>query len=245
MTGDKPDDLPGNLPGNLMGEFQARLGYTFKDPAILVQALTHKSYANENRAEGGEHNERLEFLGDTVLDFAISDFIMRLCPDSPEGELSRLRSMIVSEANLSGVARDLQLGRYLLLGRGEEQTGGRGKSSLLANSLEAVIAAMYLDGGMDTAYGFIIREFGDGVRGMIDSGQSFDSKTDLQEYCQGSFGTLPTYSIVSESGPDHQKVFEVEIVAGGRLLGTGSGRSKKEAEQNAARVALGMLKGGG
>ena len=225
-------------------ELVPRLGYAFEVPALLVQALTHKSYANENRGGGFEHNERLEFLGDTVLDFVVSDILMRLCPESPEGEMSRLRSMIVSEVNLAGVARKLGFGSHLLLGKGEEQTGGRDKSSLLANAVEAVIAAIYLDGGMDAAYGFIQREFEPDIRELIDTGQSFDSKTELQEYCQSSFGMLPVYNVVGEHGPDHEKVFEVEITAGGRPLGAGSGRSKKEAEQNAARAALESLNGG-
>lgn len=225
-------------------EIVPRLGYAFEAPALLVQALTHKSYANENRGGGSGHNERLEFLGDTVLDFVVSDILMRLCPESPEGELSRLRSMIVSEVNLAGVARKLGFGSYLLLGKGEEQTGGRDKSSLLANAVEAVIAAIYLDGGLDAAYGFIQREFEPDIREMIDTGQSFDSKTELQEYCQSSFGMLPGYNVVGEHGPDHEKVFEVEITAGGRTLGAGTGKSKKEAEQNAARAALESLRGG-
>jgi ribonuclease-3 len=230
------------MPGEKTRELEAKLGHTFKDRTLLLQALTHKSYANENREEGSQHNERLEFLGDTVLDFIVSDLLMKLCPESPEGELSKLRSVIVSEANLSEAARSLGLGAYLLLGRGEEQTGGRDKSSLLANALEAVIAALYLDGGIDAAFGFVRRQFELDIREMATSGRTFDSKTELQEYCQSTFGELPAYTVTSESGPDHLKLFEVEIVAGGRPLGRGQGRSKKEAEQNAARIALEALK---
>lgn len=222
-------------------KLEERLGYAFGSPELLIKALTHKSYTNENRDEGAEHNERLEFLGDTVLDFIISDLLMDICPDSPEGELSRLRSMIVSEANLSRVARKLDFGPYLLLGKGEDLTGGRDKSSLLANALEALIAALYMDGGLDAAHGFIRREFEPEMREIAASGQTSDWKTDLQEYCQSHFGTLPLYTVTGESGPDHQKVFDVEITAGGETLGNGSGRSKKEAEQNAARAALDKL----
>jgi len=221
---------------------ETKLSYAFKAPSLLLQALTHKSYANENRTEDIVHNERLEFLGDTVLDFVISDFLMKLCPDSPEGELSKFRAVIVSEANLSRVATALGIGEYLVLGKGEEQTGGREKSSLIANALEAVIAALYLDGGLDTAYHFILDRFESDIRGMVAGGQSYDYKTDLQEHCQSRFGALPKYGITRESGPDHQKVFEVEISADGRVLGRGAGRSKKEAEQNAAKEALSMLK---
>lgn len=225
-----------------ISELEGKLGYTFKSPGLLVQALTHKSFANENRADTVGHNERLEFLGDTVLDFITSDYIMKLCPESQEGEMSKLRAVVVSEANLSKVASMLGFGPYLLLGRGEEQTGGREKPSLLANSLEAVIAAIYLDGGLDEAYRFILENFESDIKEMADSGLFHDYKTELQEVCQSMFGVLPRYSVVRESGPDHQKVFEVEIEAGGSILGRGAGKSKKEAEQRAASVALGTLK---
>ncbi len=231
-------------PAENTSELEARLGRRFANPALLLQALTHKSYSNENREEGAAHNERLEFLGDTVLDFVISDMLMDICPDSPEGELSKLRSVLVSEVNLSKVARNLGIGGYLRLGRGEEQTGGRDKNSLLANALEAVIAALYLDGGIEAAAGFVRRQFELDAREMVDSGRTFDSKTELQEYCQGAFGELPVYAVIAESGPDHLKLFEVEISAGGRPLARGTGRSKKEAEQSAARLALDGLKKG-
>ncbi|HLB25437.1 MAG TPA: ribonuclease III [Nitrospirota bacterium] len=224
------------------GELEAKLSYTFKDRGLLLQALTHKSYANERRTWPAGHNERLEFLGDTVLDFIVSDIIMRLCQDSPEGEMSKLRAVVVSETNLAKVARGLGLGNYLQLGKGEEQTGGRDKPSLVANALEAVIAAMYMDGGLDEAYRFIRENFEPDIRVAVESRLSFDYKTELQEACQSLFGELPKYTVVDESGPDHQKVFEVEIEAGGRVLGRGSGRSKKEAEQRAAGAALDVLK---
>ena len=221
---------------------EKKLSYSFKAPSLLLQALTHKSYANENRTVSIAHNERLEFLGDTVLDFVISDFLMKLCPESPEGELSKLRAVVVSEANLSKLAMSLGLGEYLVLGKGEEQTGGREKVSLVANALEAVIAALYLDGGIETAYHFILDHFESDIREMVANGQSSDFKTDLQEHCQSRFGGLPRYGVTNETGPDHQKVFEVEITADGRVLGRGAGRSKKEAEQNAAKEALLTLK---
>lgn len=222
-------------------ELEEKLGHGFRDHTLLLQALTHKSYSNENRDWRIEHNERMEFLGDTVLDFMISDLLMRLCPESPEGDLSKLRSVIVSEANLSKVARKLGFGSYLLLGKGELQTGGRDKSSLLANALEAAIAALYLDGGIEAARSFIRTQFEDDIKEMAESGRTFDYKTELQEHCQSAFGELPSYIVVSESGPDHLKVFEVEISAGGAPLARAVGKSKKEAEQNAARLALEAL----
>lgn len=223
-------------------ELEKRLEYNFHQPSLLIQALTHKSYANENRLGMAGHNERLEFLGDTVLDFIISDFIMKLCPDSPEGELSKLRAVVVSEPNLFKVAARLGLGEYLFLGKGEELTGGREKPSLLANAVEAIIAAVYLDAGLDEAYHFIRNNFENDIKAMVAGGMVYDYKTELQEACQSRFGELPKYTVVNETGPDHQKIFEVEIEAEGRALGKGSGKSKKEAEQHAARVALETLK---
>lgn len=232
------------LPQEKIRELERTLSYSFKQQSLLLLALTHKSYANEHRLGSLGHNERLEFLGDTVLDFVISDFIMKICPESPEGELSKLRAVVVSEPSLAKVAREMDMGSYLLLGRGEEQTGGRDKNSLLADSLEAVIAAIYLDSGLEEAYRLISERFGPDIRVMVGSGQVHDYKTELQEQCQSRFGELPKYAVVGESGPDHQKVFEVEISAGGRVLGSGTGRSKKEAEQMAAGVALDNLKAG-
>jgi ribonuclease III len=223
-------------------ELEKRLEYNFHQPSLLIQALTHKSYANENRLGMAGHNERLEFLGDTVLDFIISDFIMKLCPDSPEGDLSKLRAVVVSEPNLFKVATRLGLGEYLFLGKGEEQTGGREKPSLLANATEAIIAAIYLDAGLDEAYHFIRNNFEKDIKAMVAGGMVYDYKTELQEACQSRFGELPKYTVVNETGPDHQKVFEVEIEALGRALGKGSGKTKKEAEQHAAQVALESLK---
>ena len=223
-------------------ELEKRLEYDFNQPSLLMQALTHKSFANENRLGMAGHNERLEFLGDTVLDFLISDFIMKLCPNSPEGELSKLRAVVVSEPSLSKVAQRLGIGGYLFLGKGEELTHGREKPSLLANAMEAIIAAIYLDSGLDEAYRFIRNNFEKDIKDMVSGGLVFDYKTELQEACQGKFGELPKYTVINESGPDHQKVFEVKIEAGGRVLGNGSGRSKKEAEQHAAQAALTFFK---
>jgi ribonuclease-3 len=220
-------------------ELQVRIGLTFRAPRLLQHALTHKSYANEHRLS--EHNERLEFLGDAVLNLVVSEHLMTTCPDSTEGDLSRLRAAVVSEPSLAAVARTIGLGEYLLLGRGEEQTGGRNKDSLLADCLEALIAAVYLDGGKEAAALLILRFFEDLIKKTCALRGTVDYKTELQERCQERLKVLPEYRVVSESGPDHQKQFEVELMIKGRLSGRGTGRSKKEAEQRAAKEALEKL----
>ncbi len=218
---------------------QERIAYTFRNQELLERSLTHKSYANENRLL--HHNERMEFLGDAVLNLAVSEYLMKACPDSTEGDLSRLRASVVSEPALAAVARELGLGDYLLLGRGEEQTGGRDKDSLLADSLEALIAAVYLDAGQGQAVAFILRFFECLIKTTCISGGTVDYKTELQELCQERLKLLPEYKVVSETGPDHQKLFEVELRVKGELYGRGTGRSKKEAEQGAAKEALEKL----
>jgi len=216
------------------------LGYLFENPGLLDQALTHKSYANE-QGRGVRDNERLEFLGDAVLDLVVSHLLFDLRPRLSEGKMSKVRAFLVSETSLAEVARSFGLGGYLRLGKGEEQTGGRTKPSILSGALEALIAAIYLDGGFDLA-----REFVDAVfRPLLEvegpSGLDRDYKTRLQEHCQGRYGSAPTYRLVGEWGPDHDKTFEVEIRLGNRVLGKGRGRSKKEAEQRAAQDALAVL----
>ncbi len=222
-----------------VSDFQSRIGHTYRDPGLLDRALTHKSYANENRVPF--HNERMEFLGDSVLNFVVSEYLMQTCPDSTEGDLSRLRAAVVSEPALATIARAIGLGGQLLLGKGEEQTGGRDKDSLLADSLEALIASLYLDEGMDAARKFILRFFDELIRKACATRVSLDFKTELQELCQERLKQLPEYRVVSESGPDHQKRFDVEVLIRGERAGHGSGRSKKEAEQRAAKEALEKL----
>ncbi len=219
-----------------LSDIQERIAYQFSNIALLERAMTHKSYANENRIS--YHNERMEFLGDSVLNLAVSEYLMKTCPDSTEGDLSRLRAAVVSEPALSAIAREIGLGSYILLGRGEEQTGGRDKDSLLANCLEALIASIYLDTGKEAAAAFVIRFFKDMIRKTCASRVILDNKTELQELCQERLKQLPEYKIVSETGPDHQKQFAVEVWIKGRLSGRGIGRSKKEAEQRAAKEAL-------
>jgi ribonuclease-3 len=220
----------------LLADIQQRIAYTFSDPELLERALTHKSYANENRVPS--HNERMEFLGDSVLNLIVSEHLMKMCPDSTEGDLSRLRAAVVSEPALASIARTLGLGNYLLLGKGEEQTGGRDKDSLLADCIEALIAAIYLDTGMNAGEAFVVRFFNDSMRRACATRLTLDHKTELQELCQERLKQLPEYRVVSATGPDHRKQFEVEVWVKGELAGRGAGRSKKEAEQKAAKEAL-------
>jgi ribonuclease-3 len=217
-------------------DIQERIAHRFMNPDLLELALTHKSYANENRVPA--HNERLEFLGDAVLGFVISEHLMNTCPESSEGDLSRLRAAIVSEPALAAIAREIGLGSFLLLGRGEDQTGGRDKDSLLANCLEALIASVYLDAGIDAVEAFVLRFFGKVITRSCTARGTQDYKTELQELCQERIKQLPEYRVVSETGPDHQKQFKVELSLKGEVFGRGIGKSKKEAEQKAAKEAL-------
>ncbi len=222
------------------------LHYHFANPAILNEALTHKSYVNERRKQDYTHNERLEFLGDAVLSLIISDYLAKQYPELSEGGLSKLKATLVSEATLANVARRMDLGSRLRLGRGEERSNGREKASVLADALEAVIAAVYLDGGFEASRNITIAMLSEELRQieslhMKPGGE--DSKTRLQEWCQRRYDVLPQYVTVCESGPDHQKVFEIEVHVNSRLLGRGAGRSKKEAEQAAARQALEQAEG--
>jgi ribonuclease-3 len=219
-----------------LSDIQQRIAYQFSNTELLERALTHKSYANENRVP--YHNERMEFLGDAVLNLVVSEYLMKTCPDSTEGDLSRLRAAVVSEPALAAIARDIGLGKYIMLGKGEEQTGGRDKGSLLANCLEALIASIYLDTGKVSAEAFIIRFFDNMIQKTCTSRCTLDHKTKLQELCQERLRQLPEYKVVSESGPDHQKQFEVEVWIKGQVSGRGIGRNKKEAEQRAAKEAI-------
>lgn len=219
----------------------APLKYQFINPALLNEALTHKSHVNERKSPDRKHNERLEFLGDAVLSLIISDHLATRYPRLSEGALSKLKARLVSEIALAGAARRLDLGARLQLGRGEELSKGRHKPSLLADALEAVIAAVYLDGGLEACRRFTLDVLAEEIR-QIDSLQAQpggdDYKTCFQEWCQKRFDSLPRYVTVLETGPDHQKRFEVEVQVDGKVVGIGQGHSKKEAEQAAARQAL-------
>jgi ribonuclease-3 len=216
------------------------IGHSFRDQALLDQALTHKSYVNEAKHKHLKHNERLEFLGDAVLTLVISEHLAAMFPESTEGDLSKLKARLVSEVSLAAASRRLDLGALLRLGRGEELTQGREKPSILANTLEAVVAALYLDAGLEVARKFVLRIFSNELHDVQEPGGPalYDYKTRLQEWCQKEHDTLPHYVIVRESGPDHQKTFEVQLTVRGDVLGVGMGRTKKEAEQMAAKQAL-------
>lgn len=218
--------------------FQKEIGYHFKDEQLLRQALTHSSYANEKHMKKLSDNERLEFLGDAVLEIISSHFLYTNYPDMPEGELTKLRASIVCEPTLAICTRSMCLGDYLCLGKGEDQTGGRNRKSILSDALEAVIGAIYLDGGFANAKEFVLKY----ILTDIEHKQLFyDSKTILQEVVQGEHEQL-TYVLTDESGPDHNKSFTVEVRVDNRALGTGSGHTKKAAEQEAAYQALLTMK---
>lgn len=216
-----------------MEALEARLGYTFRDRSLLENALMHSSYANENRARGYTSNERLEFLGDSVLGMVTATRLYRLYPDMPEGKMSRLRAELVCEQALHGVACALHLGDYIRLGHGEERSGGRERPSILADAVEAVIAAMYLDGGLEPAQRFILAHILNGLaEGEIH--HVADYKTELQERVQRRAGQTLSYTVCAESGPDHNKTFTMAVLLNGSEIGRGTGRTKKEAEQSAA-----------
>jgi ribonuclease-3 len=222
---------------NVTEELEKKLGYSFRDRTLLETALSHSSYANENRALGIESNERLEFLGDSVLGQIVASYLYRTYPKMPEGQMTRLRADLVCETSLYDVAQKLDLGRYIKLGRGEEHTGGRQRESILADAVEAVIAAMYLDGGIEISKQFIDRFLLAGFEAE-EVHSVTDYKTALQERVQRRSGQSLAYELVSESGPDHRKTFTMRVALNGKPIGEGSGRTKKEAEQNAAKSGL-------
>lgn len=225
--------------------FEKRLGCKFKNPDLLRLALTHKSHANEMKLPPLQHNERLEFLGDTVLELVVSHLLMQAFEKHPEGELSKLRAAIVNEEKLAGLARRFRLGEFLYLGKGEEATGGRDKPSLLANALEAVLGALYLDRGFKKAYQIVQKHFSPLIEEVGKVGFFQDYKTRLQEMSQGRFRTTPRYKLVKAVGPDHSKTFEVHLFIHDDLFGVGEGSSKKSAEQCAAKKALEKLESAG
>lgn len=224
-----------------MKKIEKTIGYSFKDPGLLELALTHSSYSNERGRGRLGCNERLEFLGDSILGYFTAEYLFGNYPNKPEGEMTKMRAELVCEQSLARVAEKLGLGDYLRLGRGEEQGGGRARPSINADAVEAVLAAIYLDGGAEAAkkfvYGFILSEATETMRAG-----SRDYKTVLQEYVQKGGKESPTYRVIGESGPDHNKTFEAEVLVCGEVKGSGSGRTKKEAEQNSARDALERLK---
>ena len=223
-----------------MTDLQNKIGYQFKNPALLNEALTHSSYANEHKSQHIKYNERLEFLGDSVLSIVVSDYIYKNCPELPEGELTKLRASLVCEKSLYEFAKKIDLGKYLILSKGERNNGGADRPSILSDAFEALIAAIYIDGGIAPAskhiLNFVIPAIKNSKKKKIN-----DYKTTLQEIIQKNPGEKLEYVLVRESGPDHNKHFFVEVHLNSNVIGKGGGRSKKEAEQQAAREALELM----
>lgn len=216
------------------------LGYRFNNPERLTAALCHSSYINEQLETNLTSNERLEFLGDAVLNLAVSHLLMTRLPELAEGELSRNRAHLVNETQLAAIARRIGIGPFLLLGKGEALTDGRHKNSILADATEALIAAIYLDGGFEAAFRFVARQFGELLIAADRDGLAADFKSRLQERVQSTYREVPRYRIIHESGPDHDKTFTVRMTVGG-IIAEGDGKSKKMAEQAAARAGLERL----
>ncbi|MCU0519650.1 MAG: ribonuclease III [Anaerolineae bacterium] len=218
---------------------QANLNYQFRDPALLELALTHPSYAHEHPDEGGEehHNQRLEFLGDAVLDFLVAAWLYRTYRGFPEGPLTRLRATLVRTTTLADLARELELGDALRLGRGEEESGGDARSANLCDVLEATIGALYLDAGLDAIWTRLEPWFAQRAEAILDAESYVDAKSRFQEWAQAELGATPAYQIVAEEGPDHAKTFTAQVLVGHQIAGEGIGASKRLAEQAAARAA--------
>ncbi|MDY6161589.1 MAG: ribonuclease III [Candidatus Faecousia sp.] len=223
----------------MIKDLETAIGYHFHNISLLQNALTHSSYANERWHNSLLSNERLEFLGDSILGMLVAEYLFRSFPNRPEGELTRMRADMVCEKTLAAVANSIHLGDHLLLGHGEEQGGGRSRDSILADAMESVIAACFLDGGMEAALQ-IIRRF-ILVEVPVTRLHNADYKTQLQELVQQKRNQVLSYSLARESGPDHDKQFEVEVCINGSVVGTGRGSSKKRAEQDAARAAIARL----
>ncbi|MFZ2049215.1 MAG: ribonuclease III [Minisyncoccia bacterium] len=219
-------------------KFEESAGLAFKDKALLKQAFIHRSYINENRASGLEHNERLEFLGDAVLELVITDFLYKKYKEMDEGELTSLRSALVNADTCAEVATKLGANDFLLLSKGESKDVGRARQYILANTLEAIIGAVYIDQGFDEAQKFIYAHITTLTEEIVKSKAWIDSKSLFQEKAQENLGTTPTYKTIRENGPDHDKEFVVGVFVGGEKLGEGEGKSKQDAEQEAARDAL-------
>ncbi len=227
-----------------LDELQKTIDYRFKDLTLLNVSLCHSSYANEHKKKGIVSNERLEFLGDVVIDLVVSDYLYKRFSKQPEGDLTKTRASIVCESSLAFAARKIKLGNYLLLGKGEESTGGRERDSILSDAFEALAAAIYLDGGYDTVRDVLIKNFEQDIIHAIAKGDLFiDYKTELQELLQRKTKSKIQYKVVKEEGPDHDKRFFIEVIVENKVIGKGVGKNKKEAEQNAAKNILMKLGG--
>ena len=222
--------------------FEKRIGHAFRDISLLETAFTHRSYINENRAPGREHNERLEFLGDAVLELVVTEFLYAKYPDKPEGDLTAYRAALVNTVSISDAAAKLGMNEYLLLSRGESRDTGRARAIILANAFEAVIGALYLDQGYVTAKDFIGKQLFHKTDEVVEKRLWQDAKSKLQEMAQDKSGVTPTYELVNQTGPDHDKRFTIAVMIAGSRVALGEGRSKQEAEQDAAQKAL-VVKG--
>ena len=229
------------MSNNDIAAFEDRLGYHFKNKKVLLEALTHRSFYHENPGKAENYNERLEFLGDSVLGFVMVEALFSYEKRLSESVMAKTKSYLVKESVLSEIANAIALGKYLRLGKGEEATGGRTKRSLLADAVEAVLGAVYLDGGYEKSQELILRLFKEKIDAIISSGDFHDFKTELQEKTQMLFSVIPEYQMIKQEGEEHRKTFTVEVSIAGELFGTGCGKSKKEAETIAAREALKKL----
>jgi ribonuclease III len=226
-----------------LSDLENLLGYRFKNQSLLIQALTHRSFVNEYDGEKLRNNESLEFLGDSVLGFLISSHIFQCYPEMTEGELSKIKAYLVSAANLIILAEGIHLGDFVRLSRGEEKTGGRTKRAIVVDAYEAIIGAIYLDGGVDAASAFVGRQIEAFLEGMDLKQLTYgDFKSALQEHLHNLGRPEPVYRVVDEIGPDHRKVFVVQVIIHGEVVAESSGKTKKEAQQSAARLAMQMLK---
>lgn len=218
--------------------FEQKIGYKFKNERLLEQAFTHRSYLNENRSSGREHNERLEFLGDAVLELVVTEFLFAKYPDKPEGDLTSYRAALVNTVSISDAAVKLGMNEFLLLSRGEAKDTGRARQIILANAFEAVIGAIYLDQGYESAQKFIAEQLFHKTDEVVEKGLWQDAKSRFQEIAQEKNGVTPSYDVISQTGPDHDKRFVVGVYLGEERISSGEGRSKQEAEQQAAEKAL-------
>jgi len=234
--------LRSEIKGVNLDEIERLIGHRFKDPLILVQSLKHRSYTHVYEEGDGSSNERLEFLGDSVLNLVVTDYLYLKFPSEKEGKLSQLKSLLVSKKFLSSKAREVGLGNYILLSEAESASGGRHRTSILSDTLEALIGAIYLDGGFGPAKHFLRKCVLKDVNDLIRDEKFVNYKSMLLEYLQGKQGKQPEYSVMSEEGPEHRKVFTVDVSLGRRRLGRGRGESKKEAQQMAAKEALRKLR---
>jgi len=224
-----------------IADLEKRFSYVFKNRKLLTEALTHRSFYHENPDKSIAHNERLEFLGDSVLGFVIVEYLFSSDKKFTESIMAKTKSYLVKESILSEIADSISLGKYLKLGKGEEATGGRAKKSILADTIEALLGAVYLDGGYKKVKAVVLKLFRKEIDTLMDSTRFYDFKTELQEKTQLLFGVLPEYRVVKQEGEEHEKVFTIEVFIEGKKFGKGSGKSKKEAQTLAAREALSQL----